>query len=271
MTRITCFRRFNRSSRPLFSLFCAVLALVLAAGGAAAHVSIRPAAAPPNTNETFSVRVPTEKASPTVRVRIEFPAGVTVSRFQPKPGWQRADERDGTGRIAATTWSGGRIENGEFDEFVFIARTPQDAGTLRFRAFQTYGDGETVEWVNNADPGAAPVLEVRAASQSTSASGEHGQTAATSVAPATTGAPAATSAASTPAPTARAATPGSPAGVGAQSAQGAQSVQAAGTSSGMPPSSGSDLPLFIALGSGVVALIAAAMASIALARKPAAV
>jgi len=262
MTRNTCFRRFNRSSRPLFSLFFAVLALLLAAGGAAAHVSIRPAAAPPNTNETFSVRVPTEKASPTVRVRIEFPAGVTVSRFQPKPGWQRADERDGTGRIAATTWSGGRIENGEFDEFVFIARTPQDAGTLRFRAFQTYGDGETVEWVNNADPGAAPVLEVRAASQSTSASVEHGQTAPTSVAPAP---------ATTPAPTARAATPGSPAGVGAQSAQGAQSVQAAGTSSGMPPSSGSDLPLFIALGSGVVALIAAAMASIALARKPAAV
>ncbi|HXI18529.1 MAG TPA: hypothetical protein VNM48_19360 [Chloroflexota bacterium] len=51
-----------------------------------------------------------------------FPAGVTVARFQPKPGWQRA----GTGRIAATTWSGGRIENGEFDEFVFIARTPQE-------------------------------------------------------------------------------------------------------------------------------------------------
>jgi len=67
------------------------------------------------------------------------------------------------------------------------------------------------------------------------------------------------------APTARAAATSAPAGAGAQGAQ------AAGTSSGAPSSGGSDLPLFIALGSGVIALIAAALAGISLARKPAAV
>lgn len=245
----------RRAAPRLVAVPLAALALLLTASAALAHVSIRPSAAPPNTNETFSARVPTEKDSPTVRVRIEFPDGMTVSRFQPKPGWSRADQRDTSGRITAATWSGGRIENGEFDEFVFIARTPPDAATLRFRAFQTYADGETVEWINDADPRSAPTLEVRAAVQTAAASGEHGQAAA----PGASASPSA----STPAPTAAATARSTAAAI--TSGGTAQSSNAAGATS---PSAGSDLPLFIALGSGVLALLALALAGVAVARRP---
>ena len=249
------FTRLKLTSH-LSAALLAGLALLLGAGVAAAHISITPADALPGTNVTFSVRVPTEQESPTVRVRIEFPAGVTVSRFQPKPGWQRTVERDGSGRITSATWSGGQIQNGEFEDFVFIARTPADAGALRFRAFQTYGAGETVEWINEAGPRPAPVVNVRAAAASSAAVDDHGQAVspatpgAAGAAPAATGAATGSSGASTARPT-----------VSASSAPGtAESVQAG---------SGSDLPLFVALGSGAIALVSLALAVVALVRRPA--
>ena len=246
-TRIWRFSRLKLTSHFSAALLAA-LALLLSAGAAAAHISITPADAQPGTNVTFSVRVPTEQDSPTVRVRVEFPAGVTVSRFQPKPGWQRAEERDGSGRISSATWTGGQIQASEFDDFVFQARTPTEAGTVRFRAFQTYGNGNTVEWINAADPGLAPSVNVRAAAATTAATGEHGQ----AVAPATTAGASSASAAAQSTEAARV------------SVSAAAASQAAGSAQ-----SGSDLPLFVALGSGAIALVSLALAAMALLRRPA--
>lgn len=136
-------------------------AVVLSLGVVYAHVSVEPSQVPPNSSQTFRVRVPTERNVATVQVRVEFPAGLTVSRFQPKPGWTREVERDSQQRITAVTWSGGRIEPGEFEEFVFIARTPAEEGTLLFKAWQTYEGGETVAWVNTEEPNPAARVEVR--------------------------------------------------------------------------------------------------------------
>ena len=152
---------------PLLALTLALLALVMGAGSVAAHVGIQPAEAPPGTSQTFTVRVPTERDVPTVRVRMEFPNGMTVSRFQPKPGWQREIERDTSGRITGVVWSGGKIEPAEYEDFFFIARTPQETGKLAFKAYQTYEGGETVEWVNDAEPRPAPAMTIRAAAPST--------------------------------------------------------------------------------------------------------
>ena len=240
----------------------AVVALLMSAGAAAAHIGLQPAEAPPNTNTVFTARVPNEQDSPTVRVRIEFPAGVTVSRFQPKPGWQRADEKDGSGRITAATWTGGQIGVGEFDDFVFQARTPAEAGTVRFRSFQTYGNGNTVEWINPTDPGLAPSINVRAAAANTTATGDHGQAAA----PATGGAPAATAAATS----ALGATAAATAAAGSAANAAAAATRAAGAGSAAAGAqTGSDLPLFVALGSGAIALLSLALAAMALMRRPA--
>ncbi|HEU5318338.1 MAG TPA: YcnI family protein [Chloroflexota bacterium] len=234
------------------ALCSALVAVLLAVGSAAAHVTVQPPQAVPNASQIFTVRVPTEKDEPTVRVRVEFPNGLTVSRFQPKPGWTRTMDRDSSGRITAVTWSGGRIEPAEFEDFIFQARTPEAAGKLAFRALQTYLSGETVEWVD-AESGARPaaIVEVRAAAGAAGAADDHGQTVpATGAAPA----PAATVGAAGAAPAVRpAATAG---GVG----------MSIGSEDVAVSAGASDLPLFVAIAAVALGLISIALSAVALAR-----
>ncbi|MBI2862891.1 MAG: YcnI family protein [Chloroflexi bacterium] len=128
------------------SLISGLAALTLGVGAASAHITVWPQQSTAGASERYTVRVPTEKAVPTVKVRLEFPPEVTVSRFAPALGWQREVERDGTGRIAAVTWSGGSIAPDEFAEFTFLARNPQQAGKIAWKAYQTYQGGETMAW-----------------------------------------------------------------------------------------------------------------------------
>jgi YD repeat-containing protein len=235
----------------LLAVVLALLAFVIGAGSAAAHVGVQPRESRPATSETFTVRVPTERDEATVRVRVEFPTGLVVSRFQPKPGWQREVERNASGQIVAVTWSGGRIEPAEYDDFLFIARTPQEAGKLVFKSYQTYAGGETVEWVNDQEPRPAPVVDVKAAA---AASG----TAATAANPSI----------EQPGQAAGAAQATAPAGAGPTVAVGAAVPAPAAYTAGSPPA-GSDLPLFAALGAVALALVATAMAGVALTRRPA--
>lgn len=223
----------------------AAVAIVAAVKPAAAHVGVLPRDVRPAAFEVFTVRVPTERAEPTVAVRVEFPAGLTVSRFQPKLGWQRTVERDPSGRIVAVTWSGGSIGEGEFEDFGFQARTPADAGKLAFPAIQTYLSGQMVAWTGaEGSERPAPVVDVRPAAAG-AATDEHGATR-----------PAA-------APAAAASTSGA-SGVGGANV----AAPAGNVFSDDPAPEASDLPLFVALGAGVLALIAVAMSGIALARRP---
>lgn len=234
---------FSKQRRSIVSLIACMLAL-LVINGASAHVGVLPGEAAPNTNQTFTVRVPNEQDAPTVEVRIEFPANLTVSRFQPKPGWQREAEQDSSGRIIAVTWSGGQINAGEYDDFTFIARTPAETGPLSFKAYQTYQGGEVVEWINGeGQDRPAPVVTVQAAAAASGAAGanvEHG-------APATT-AEAAPSVAAAPA---------------GSSAATADASTGAATNAGAADAGGSDLPLFASLGALVIALIALALSGVA--------
>lgn len=57
-----------------------------------------------------------------------------------------------TERIGTVTWSGGRIEPGEFQEFGVSFRTPDEPGTdLAFPTVQRYSDGEVVRWIGPPD------------------------------------------------------------------------------------------------------------------------
>ncbi len=74
-----------------------------------AHVTVVPKQGPANANERCTMRVPTEKPIPTVKVKLALPEGIDVSRSAPSPGWKRAVDGDATGRITSVTWSGGSI------------------------------------------------------------------------------------------------------------------------------------------------------------------
>lgn len=93
--------------------------------------------------------------SPTVAVRVEPPAGLVVTRPQPKPGWTLEIERERlaqpvageggelqTERVKAITWRG-RLTDDQFDTFGLAAKLPAQPGALAFRVVQTCQTGES--------------------------------------------------------------------------------------------------------------------------------
>lgn len=145
-------------SRLGITVTAAAIGVLVGTQIAGAHVTVVPNQSPAGAYELYSVRVPTEKAIPTVKVRLDFPAGVDVSRFAPAPGWTRAVDKDATGRIVAVTWSGGSIASDEIGLFAFQGRNGT-GGALSFKATQTYSDGSVVEWANApTEPNPAPVV-----------------------------------------------------------------------------------------------------------------
>ena len=123
----------------------AVAVLLTTATAASAHVTVQPTEAGTGSFARFVVRVPNERDNAaTTKVEVQMPEGLEV-RYQPKPGWTRTV----SGRTV--TWEGGRIEPGEFEEFGFSTRMPDQPTTLVFPAVQTYSNGEVVNWVGPAD------------------------------------------------------------------------------------------------------------------------
>jgi uncharacterized protein YcnI len=238
---------------------------------------------PPGSFDTFTVRVPTEKDEPTVKVRIEFPAGLLVSRFQPKPGWKRDVEKDPTGRIVAVTWSGGQIAPDEYEDFAFLARAPNQPGILTFKAFQTYQSGDTVNWVEAEDgENPAPVVQVTnnpapGATQQLVESPAAGATATTGSAAATATVEVNASPAPEASPTVEAGPSSTPDMAAMEMASPSATAEASSspndagglstTAGSTGASRGSDLPLFVSLGALILALIALALGGIAVARR----
>jgi copper(I)-binding protein/uncharacterized protein YcnI len=152
---------------------------LLAAGSAAAHVTLADGRAAPGAYFTSFFRVGHGcHGSATVALRVEIPEGIVTARPQPKPGWTLAIERvplsppakgEGgkpvTERVAAITWRGGPLPDEDWDQFGVTAKLPDHAGKLYFPAIQTCEQGEE-RWVETAaEPGAhlshpAPALEL---------------------------------------------------------------------------------------------------------------
>jgi uncharacterized protein YcnI len=87
---------------------------------ASAHVRVLPEEVPAGSFEVFTVRVPTE---------LEEEGGV----------------------VSAFTWSGGEIGATEFQQFDVQGQTPEEPGDYPWSAFQTYEDGEVIEWTGPED------------------------------------------------------------------------------------------------------------------------
>lgn len=131
--------------------FAAVLLLsLLTAGIASAHVTVQPSVTTQGAYEKFAVRVPNEKDIPTTKVEIKFPVdAVTVSRFEPKPGWKYDITKDASGKITGVVWTttGEGLASTEFTEFYMQGKVADNATAITWKAYQTYKDGSVVEWV----------------------------------------------------------------------------------------------------------------------------
>ncbi|RFU60935.1 YcnI family copper-binding membrane protein [Peribacillus glennii] len=126
-------------------------ALFLYAGAASAHVTVIPGESAPGAWETYMMKVPVEKNVNTVKVALKVPDGVEVMSYQPVPGWEVTQQKDGSGKTTTITWTatGDGIAAGQFQQFSFVGKNPEKETEAAWDAFQYYKDGSIVEWTGD--------------------------------------------------------------------------------------------------------------------------
>ncbi len=136
----------------LKSCFAISALLMLGVGSAAAHVSLetQQAAVPSTYKAVFRVPHGCE-GSPTVKLRVQIPDGVIAVKPMPKPGWTLETVKAPYGKsfdyygtptsegVREVVWSGGRLLDEHYDEFVLRAYLTGDlkpGATLYFPVVQ---------------------------------------------------------------------------------------------------------------------------------------
>jgi uncharacterized protein YcnI len=109
------------------------------------HAVVFPRTSAPGAYEKYVLRVPNEKAVATTRVEIHFPADVRVTSFGDVAGWQLEVLTDSAQRIVGAVWTG-TLAPHRFVELPFVAVNPKTDARLVWPTYQTYADGERVEW-----------------------------------------------------------------------------------------------------------------------------
>jgi len=129
-----------------------VTGALIVAAPASAHVSVQPASAVAGAYQVlrFGVGHGCGDKAATTALRLEIPAGVSVARPQPKPGWTLEIVRSGEA-VSAIVWRGS-LPPDQFDEFVVLTKLPAAGGPLAFPAIQACGAGEN-RWVETQSPG----------------------------------------------------------------------------------------------------------------------
>jgi uncharacterized protein YcnI len=153
-------------------LALAAVAVAGSAGPASAHIQMAPATVAPGDSAKFTVLVPGEREQQTTRVALKVPAGVLPFSYENTPGWTRKLVEASNGAVDQIVWTG-RLARDGFVELSFLAGMPERAGTLRWRALQTYTDGAVVRWIGTPDSEyPAPVTRIVEGAAKQNAGGE---------------------------------------------------------------------------------------------------
>lgn len=162
----------------------AVAIAVLAAGPAAAHITVNPREAAKGGFAELTFRVPNERDdASTTKLEVAFPQDTPIASVSvlPLAGWTvavrkdklaqpvKTDDGEITEGVSRVTWTGGKIEPGQYENFSISAGPlPENADQVVFKALQTYSNGEVVSWIEEPTAGGAepehpaPVLKLTA-------------------------------------------------------------------------------------------------------------
>jgi uncharacterized protein YcnI len=161
----TTLRPLARAAVVLAAVLTALVASVVVATGASAHVTVSSADAAAGGYGKLTFRVPNESdTASTVSLRISIPEEQAMASLQaqPVPGWTigttsaRLDEpidshgQEITSYVSVVEFradAGGGIAPGQFQEFALSGGPFPDAETLSFPAVQTYSDGTESAWI----------------------------------------------------------------------------------------------------------------------------
>ena len=138
-------------------------------GTASAHVVLEYQVAPAGASYKATFKVGHGcGGSPTRQIAVDIPAGVRGARPMPKPGWALQVQREklaqpysSHGRsiiedVVRVTWTAktpeDMLQSAHYDEFVLVATTPQQAGTVYWPVHQTCAEGSS-HWAEVPQPG----------------------------------------------------------------------------------------------------------------------
>ncbi|MGY1830233.1 YcnI family protein [Geodermatophilus sp. SYSU D01180] len=188
-------RPLARAGVVLAAVLPALVASVVVAATASAHVTVSSADAAAGGYGKLTFRVPNESdTASTVSVRISIPEDEALAslRTLPVPGWtvvttsaELPEPVDNHGTQMTSYVSvvefradaGGGIAPGQFQEFSLSGGPFPDADTLSFPTVQTYSDGTESAWIEPTVEGQeepenpAPTLTLTAASEDAAATG----------------------------------------------------------------------------------------------------
>jgi uncharacterized protein YcnI len=133
----------------------AAVALCCATGTAGAHVTLEYPAAHAGASYKATFRIGHGCGeSPTRQVVVDIPAGVRSTHPMPKAGWKLDVERGA--EVTRVTWTArsadDMLASTHYDEFILVARLPQQAGPLYWPVRQLCQDGRA-DWVEVPRPG----------------------------------------------------------------------------------------------------------------------
>jgi uncharacterized protein YcnI len=118
--------------------------MLAACGAASAHITLEASEAPAASTYKAVLRVGHGcEGSPTVAIRVRIPDGMIAVKPMPKPGWELTTKVEPypepvkyfedmlTEGVREIAWTGGRLPDEWYDEFVFRGRLPDaEAGTM---------------------------------------------------------------------------------------------------------------------------------------------
>jgi uncharacterized protein YcnI len=125
----------------VFGAMGAVACLLAASVPTFAHVTLERQEAPVGSSYKAILRVPHGcDGSATTAIRVRVPAGLIVVKPMPKPGWQLETKRAPyekpymfygapiTEGVTEIAWSGGKLPDEYYDEFVFVGTIAEELG-----------------------------------------------------------------------------------------------------------------------------------------------
>ena len=153
----------------LVACAAALVAAACFSAPAVAHVTFERAEATVGAPYRGVLRVPHGcNGQATHAIRVSLPEEIVSAKPMPKAGWSvsttsapyaKAVDNHGrteTGGVREIVWSGGKLEDGHYDEFTFVARISPHAtaGLIHARVMQEC-DGAKIGWVEIPATGAA--------------------------------------------------------------------------------------------------------------------
>src|SRR5882672_4895902 len=128
----------------VLSLAAAAAVHLLSSGIAQGHTTIWPRESMAGAMEKYTVRVPAESQVMSKGAELEVPDGVLVQTIGVPAGW-KYDVKRQDGRIVGIAWHMD-IKPGEFAEFTFVARNPENQNQLVWKLREVFADGKVTDF-----------------------------------------------------------------------------------------------------------------------------